>query len=132
MIDSNSSGIWNNPTTGSAYPLLASLTSVMQRIYFVIDAYLSPIYLIMVTVNNLLCLAVFLFNREFQQRHSTNARYYYMFLALSDICTIYAWDFPSFMGDGLYYASGGHIYWWQTIYLFLFINFIIFSCTSIL
>ena len=118
MIESNTSGFWNSAATSSEFSQLASLTGVLQRVYFVIYAYISPVYLVMVTVNNLLCLAVFLFDREFQQRHSTNARYYYMFLALSDMCTIWAWDFPSFLGDGLYYASGGRIYWWWTFTYF--------------
>lgn len=73
---------------------LAQVTNVLQVIYFLIDAYLIPLFLIFVIVNNLLCLLVFLCDREFKRSHSTNARYYYTFLAVIDMIAIYDWEFP--------------------------------------
>ena len=113
----------SSTTTLSA---LARVTSVLQSIYFLIDAYLIPFYLTFVIINNLLCLSVFLLNSEFQKSHSTNARYYYTFLAVIDIIAVYDWEFPFFTGDGLNYASGGTIYWYKrqnhdpVLFLFLF------------
>ena len=122
MNASNSSGLSQfTNLTSSSMPLsltitlstLARVTSVLQNIYFLIDAYLIPFYLTFVIINNLLCLSVFLFNSEFQHSHSTNARYYYTSLAVIDIIAVYDWEFPFFTGDGLNYASGGTIYWYE-------------------
>ena len=112
----------SSPAAGSTYSLFANLTNVIVIVFAVMEAYVSPVYMVLVCINALPCLSVFLFNREFQKTHSTNARYYYILLSLSDIFSILFWHLPYFVGDGLYYASGGRFYWYE-LWVVLLVTF---------
>ena len=106
----NNSAFSSSQAAGSTYSLFANMTNVVVIVFSVCEAYVSPVYMVLVCINALPCLSVFLFNREFQKNHSNNARYYYILLSLSDIFSIMFWHLPYFVGDGLYYASGGRFY----------------------
>ena len=109
----NNSALLSSQAAGSANSLFANLTNLLVIVFAISEAYISPVFMILVCINAFSCLSVFLFNREFQHNHSTNARYFYTLLALSDIVCVFIWHIPFFVGDGLYYLSGGRIFWYD-------------------
>lgn len=87
--------------------LIAQVTADLQLLYFPLLQYFLPVLLIVGTFNNIICIVVFIFNKEFYNKTSKTTRIYYLFIAIFDLIAIYAIPFPWFIGDGLYGLTNG-------------------------
>ena len=101
----------NNTTPNSVVQVQPSLLlqtiNLLTTTYFILSAYVVPWEFLLGTANNLLCLLVFLFDRQFYDRTNRNARIYYIVLAVCDLGRLWFWCFVIFLGDGLSWITSG-------------------------
>lgn len=107
----NFSKQYNSTAISKSIPLvssiLAQLTASLQSFYFPLTQYYLPVILLVGTFNNVMCIIVFVFNKEFYNKTSKTTRIYYLFIAIFDLIAIYAIPFPWFLGDGLNGLTNG-------------------------
>ena len=87
--------------------LFAQWTASLQLLYYPLLQYFLPVLLAVGTFNNIICIVVFIFDKEFYNKTSKTTRIYYLFIAIFDLIAIYAIPFPWFIGDGLYGLTNG-------------------------
>ena len=95
--------------------LLLQTINLLTTTYFILSAYVVPWEFLLGTANNLLCLLVFLFDRQFYDHTNRNARIYYIVLAVCDLGRLWIWFLIIFLGDGLSWITRGtYFVYWQS------------------
>lgn len=95
-------------TSISSQPtIVIQIINILTPIYYMLAAYYIPLTMIVTTLNNSLCLIVFVYDKDFYEKTSKNSRVYYIVLALSDIAANYSFGLTFFPGDGIYTITNG-------------------------
>ena len=96
-------------STSIQQSLITSFINILTYIYIYECAYLSPLEIILGTINCILCLIVFIFNNAFYLKTSKNSRLYYILLAVADLIAVYTIPVMYFLGDGINWITKGNL-----------------------
>ena len=96
-------------STSTQQTQIIQITNILTSIYYILAQYYLPVTMILTSVNNFICLLVFIRNKEFYEKTSKNSRVYYILIAIADIGANYSYCASVFIGDGLYTLTNGKV-----------------------